>query len=433
MSQTARPQLVCARRLLCRTGGVRPSSSSPARVLRDAGLLVSNGVIQQVAVGHQARKRLQQQSGALLNDLGQVCLMPGLVNAHAHLELTGLEGLLPREGGFGNWVRELLAAKAEHGEASLVEAAAGGLTRALLGGSTTVGDVTSGPTMLRALAGLGGAVRPRIRLFREVLDAWDLSRTQSALAGLEAHLDESPFLFEGYSPHAPFTTSRELLEGLASLHARRPRPLTVHWAETQAELDWMEGGRGEFQAALGASPKMPGLRLLEQSGLLGPWTSLVHGNLPANGEIKQIAELGASLIHCPGTHAFFNRKEFPLQAYLAAGVNVALGTDSLASNDNLNLVVEAKRLLLREPSVGPLSVLAMATEAGAQALGLGDRIGQLEVGFFADALVLPIDDLNDRAGPSQLVEHLLADFGERAEVQARPLKVLIGGDLVPTA
>ena len=210
----------------------------------------------------------------------------------------------------------------------------------------------------------------------------------------------------------------------------------MHWAETQAELDWMANGSGEFQAPLGTSPHRSGLDLLEAAGLLGSSTSLVHGNLPARGEIERIAAHGASLIHCPGTHAFFGRGSFPLARYQRAGVNLALGTDSLASNESLDLTLEGRRLLEREPSLSPAQVLGMATEGGARALSLEGRVGSLEPGFFADAVVQPLLG----GPPPRRVE----SFAEALFHRQRPaagsaslgLGVLVGGRLAvppPTA
>ena len=238
--------------------------------------------------------------------------------------------------------------------------------------------------MLAAL-GRGGA-RPRLRVYREVLDAWDPGRTEAALERLREPLVEGERLLEGYSPHAPFTTSAELLAGVAARVRRRPRPLAVHWSESPEELEWLEEGRGGFAPFLGPGPGVRGLDLLEAAGLLGPDLALVHGNLPRPGEIERIASAGAAVVHCPGTHRFFDRPPFPLERYRRAGVPVALGTDSLASNQDLDLRQEARLLLEGRPELSPIEVLGMATEGGARALGLVGEVGCLESGARAAAL-----------------------------------------------
>jgi len=184
------------------------------------------------------------------------------------------------------------------------------------------------------------------------------------------------------SPHAPFTVSPALWEGLGVLLAESGARVTVHWSETQAELDYLQRGEGPLAALLGPSPRTSGLDLLEAAGLLGPRTSLVHGNHPGPGEAARLAAAGVTLVHCPGTHRFFDRSPAPLGAYLDAGVSVALGTDSRASNADLDVRAEMAALRASEPGLAPDAVWRMATEAGARALGL--EAGRLSPGARAD-------------------------------------------------
>jgi cytosine/adenosine deaminase-related metal-dependent hydrolase len=115
--------------------------------------------------------------------------------------------------------------------------------------------------------------------------------------------------------------------------------------------------------------------------------ALVHGNHPQPGEPARIALAGAVVVHCPGSHAWFERASFPLERYRRAGVPVALGTDSLASNEDLDLGREMRLSMESFPGLGPLAAWAMATESGAKALGLEGRVGSLEVGSWADVAV----------------------------------------------
>ena len=427
MTPKGRPLLLTARGVLPRAGQWSGATFRSARVLVDAGLLVSKGRVEELVVGARANKRLAERRGARVRDFGEACLVPGLVNAHAHLELTGFQDRVPGDSGFGAWVGSLLRAKAARGPERMVADARVGLERVLESGSTTVGDIASIPASLAALQQLGRGPRPRVRLFREVLDAWDPERTSSALEVLREPLRESTRLFEGYSPHAPFTVSAALLDGLARLARRRPRALSMHWAETPAEVEWMAEGSGELAAVLGASPRRSGLDLLEQAGLLTTATSLVHGNLPTRGEPERIAAAGASVVHCPGTHAFFGRAPFPLDRYERAGVNLALGTDSLASNDTLDLRVEAARLLAREPQLSGSRVLHMATDAGARALGLEGRVGRLEPGCFADALVVSETGTEHFQNADSVASVLLGVGAAPRGSEVDPVGVLLGG------
>lgn len=161
-------------------------------------------------------------------------------------------------------------------------------------------------------------------------------------------------------------------------------PVTIHWSETSEELEWMHAGRGELAGLVRHSPRRTGLDLIEASGLLGPATSLVHGNHPERGEAVRIQRAGATVVHCPGSHAFFGRDPFPFRHYRQRGVRVALGTDSSASNDELDMRREMALLLRATPWLDPREVFAMATVHGAHALGLAGEVGRLERGTRAD-------------------------------------------------
>ena len=313
-------------------------------------------------------------------DLDGRVVTAGLVNAHAHLDLTGFAGRLPRDAGFAAWVAALLPLRAERSRARLRADHRRGARRCLATGTTTVGDIDSTGAAEGAYLGAG----PRIVHFREVLDAWDPDRTAQALAGVARALPPRARRIEGISPHAPFTVSRSLLEGVARLRRRRPMPLSIHWAETPEEDPWMRRGTGPLAALLPASPRRGGLDLLEESGCLGGAISLVHGNHPARGEVARVADRGWSLVHCPGTHEFFGRAPFPLRTWIRAGVSVALGTDSLASNDDLDLAGEMARIRRAAPWLTPGEVWAMGTTHGARALGLGGQVGELSPGAHAD-------------------------------------------------
>ena len=129
------------------------------------------------------------------------------------------------------------------------------------------------------------------------------------------------------------------------------------------------------------------LDLIEEAGLLGPRTALVHGNLPAPGEPERLAATGTSLVHCPGTHRFFGRDPFPLEEYRRAGVNLALGTDSLASNTALDMRREMALLRQAQPGLAPAEVWLMATRGGARALDLQGQVGCLTPGARADLVL----------------------------------------------
>ncbi|MEE8467816.1 MAG: amidohydrolase family protein, partial [Planctomycetota bacterium] len=361
--------------------------AAPDQLYSAAGLLVRDGRVAQVARGPSALRRLATASGERPVDLGEGLLVPGMVDAHAHLELGLLAGRLSRDAGFGAWVARVVELRAAAEPAELAQAVLAGADRLLATGTTAVGDIDSSG----AAAGVLRRHPLRTVLYREVLDAGDPARTASAARAVEHPLEEGEGFSEGLSPHAPFTVSPALLGRLGEIAAARSLPLTVHWSETLAELQWLEHGEGPLAGLLGVPPGGTGLELLDAAGLLGPRTSLVHGNHPRGGEPERLAAAGVTLVHCPGTHAYFRREPFPIQRYTAAGVSLALGTDSLASNTDLDLRLEMALLRAAHPRLEPATVWSMATEGGARALGLGNSLGCLEAGRRADFCLVQAD------------------------------------------
>ena len=365
--------------------------------IRDAGLVLRDGRIARIARGRAARARARSECEERL-ELEGGWLTSGLIDAHAHLELGALRPLSP-EGGFAAWVGRILEARAGRAPRAWEEGALAGAWSLVAGGTTAVGDVDS------TGAGAAGASRSPLPAltYREVLDAGDPRRTESALASVAGALDPCPALGEGISPHAPFTVSPPLLRRLSALVGERRRA-TVHWSESEDELRYLLHGRGPLAERLGPSPRRSGLDLLEEAGLLSPHTSLVHGNFPAPGEAERLARRGVVLVHCPGTHAHFDRAPFPLETYRSAGVRLALGTDSLASNSLLDMRAELSRFA-RLPGVTPPAAWEAATIGGAHALGHGDVMGRLALGLRADLCHwdLAADD------PDEALEALVRD------------------------
>ncbi len=382
--------------------------------LEGGGLLVGRGRVLALYASRSAARRAARGTPAL--DLGEHVLTSGLVNAHAHLELSGLAGRLDPGSEFGAWVRRLLELRSQRGRRELCADSRRGARRCLATGTTLVGDLDTTGGSERGLAGLP----LRVRLFREVLDAHDPARTAAALLRVRRALPRRARRTEGIAPHAPYSASPALLASLGRLARRRGIPVSVHWSETRAELDWLEHGRGPLAALLGPAPAKSGLDLLAEAGLLGPTLALVHGNHPHESELARIASAGVTLVHCPGSHAWFGREPFPLARYLRAGVRLALGTDSLASNEDLDLLREVSLLRRAHPALAPSTAWRMATEEGARALGHAGRAGVLLPGAFADAVAW---QATARTRPSALEE--------LTSGAARVARIWVGGREVP--
>jgi len=393
----------------------------PESWVEGGGVLVREGEIRGIYRSRGALRRACDSSVRRI-ELEDLVLGPGLLDAHVHLDLSALHGKVPARGGFVAWLRRVVRARRELSVAE-VRAGARAASRELLrGGTTALGDIDASGVVGRMSVGPG----PRRIVYREILDAGSPERTASALAHVRRPLAVRPLLVEGLSPHAPYTTSSELLRGAGSLARRRRLPLSIHWAETAEEQAWMERGTGPFARILSHSPRTPGLELLARAGLLGRRTSLVHGNFPGRGDPERLATVGVTLVHCPGTHAFFARPPFPLQRYRRAGVPLALGTDSAASNAGLDMRREMALLRRAFPGLDPREVYAMATLGAARALGLAGRAGCIRRGAPGDLVAWGLD-----AGGARGVRPQLAALEQITAGSPPAVRVWVAGRAVP--
>ncbi len=352
-------------------------------LLDGGGVLVGEGRIQALGRDRHEALRLAGQSDAEVIDLGEGVITPGLVNAHAHLELSALEGLLPGDRGLVPWIGALLRERERLGSRELEAGVLEGAARLRATGTTAVGDIDS----TGAAGALLGRLPLRTVIYRELLDGGEPARGAAVLETIAERLPPTPRVLEGLAPHAPHTASAFLLEGCARRARRHHLPVTIHWAESLEEVSWLRDGSGPFAGLLGSSPECRGLERLETAGFEGTCLSLVHANHVDRHDLETVARWGATLVHCPGTHRFFGREPAPLSSWIDQGVDIALGTDSLASNGDLDLRREMALLRAAHPELSPECVFDWATRGGARALGLSGEIGELRVGAWADLAV----------------------------------------------
>jgi cytosine/adenosine deaminase-related metal-dependent hydrolase len=284
-------------------------------------------------------------------------------NAHCHLELSHLKGRIPSGLSFVEWLRRLVALKRATTREESEAGARAGLARLRETGTTAVLDILSLDSSIQPLrewsAGGSGA-----------LLLWELLRfdPDQAESLLKDRLAARPAdLRHGLSPHAPYTTSEALLRGAAREVAARSEWLCIHAAETAEETEMMLHGSGplhEFLAPfLPAGWKPPGMRpiaWLAACGCLGPRTLLVHCNDLESDDVEAIRRSGAHAVVCPGTHVYFARGPFPLKRLLDAGIPVHLGTDSLASNADLDMEREVRLAVELSPGVDPEVIRSLA-------------------------------------------------------------------------
>jgi cytosine/adenosine deaminase-related metal-dependent hydrolase len=377
---------------------VLPVSREP---MRAAGVLVDErGRIAAVA------PRDDLPTGDVIEriDLGEALLLPGLVNAHVHAELAAFRGLLD-DLPFHRWIPTLRRCKLAAAPTPDELRAAALLTCAesLAAGITAFGATEDSDAAVHALreCGMRGVV------YREVFGpepahAQDAVRELAERVGeLQARAGELTRI--GVSPHAPYTVSDDLYRAVAELARRQSLPVAVHAAEAESEQQLVASGEGPFAGGLRtrgiATPRRArsAIALLHANGILELAPLVIHAVRADAADIAALAAAGASVAHCPIANARLGHGSAPVVELRAAGVNVALGTDSVASNNRLDLLEEARaaqllqRARLTSASALPAAeLLHMATLGGALALGLAHRVGSLDVGKDADLCAVRI-------------------------------------------
>jgi len=382
--------------------------------LADADLLLKNAAIH-VSPGGRI-SGIDSWSGsrsqAEVMDWGSSIIIPGLINAHVHLELTALHNKLTKFHSFTDWISQLIGCRRSWTEEDFLSSIAEGLRLSLASGTTLAGDITSSGFGWKAIAGRD----LRRVVFEEVL-ALDSHRADFVLSQLNRFLKRSPsspFQVHAISPHAPYSVSPELYRRAAELARSRKTLLTTHVAETQAELQFLQSGTGEFRGFLdgiGALPdnwKPPGLSpvaFLDHLGVLGPTSLLAHCNYLDRQSMARIQKTRSSVVYCPRSHDFLGHENHPIRQLLDSGINVALGTDSLASNFSLSMIDEMRYLFRRRKDIQAEEIFRAATLNGAAALHYGGVLGRLQRGYWADMAVLEIPtSLESRHMVSQILE-----------------------------
>jgi len=338
-------------------------------------------------------------------DLGDALLLPGLVNAHTHLELGFAAGNVEPGHDFADWLRRLVVQLRSATPRDFDRAIQAGLSDSLAAGVTTLGDITRRPSITRAtIAGVG--VRPAVISFGEVI-AYGTLRGVAANRISEAIDDShaSASLRIGISPHAPYTVEPAIIRRCAETARRYHLPVCIHAAETREELRYarqLDGPLRDFSVELGLwdddVPPIEGspIALLDRCDALGQRALLAHCNYVTDDDIGMIGDRGAHVAYCPRTHMAFGHPPHPLPRLLDAGVNVCLGTDSLASNPDLSILSELRYAARQFPDIPPAALIDMATINGATALGLGDTTaiggtGAIEADRLADLIAIPVD------------------------------------------
>jgi 5-methylthioadenosine/S-adenosylhomocysteine deaminase len=375
---------------------VLPISASP---IANGTVVVDGGRIAYVGARAQAPHGIDV-------DLGDAVLLPGLVNAHCHLELTAMRGFL-EEVDFRGWILRLTSSKrAVLSRAMLLDSARYGIIEGLRHGITTYADTCDSGLAFDAMCERG----VRGIMYQEVFGP-DPAQCASSFAELREKVDrlrslQTDTVRIGVSPHAPYTVSDALFSAVARYAKSESLPVAIHIAESQLEEDLVVRGGGSFAEglrgrgiAVAARARSP-IALLDSLDVLAAQPLLIHCVRADDADLALIARAHCAIAHCPISNAKLGHGIAPLTRFLDANIHVGLGSDSVASNNRMDLLEETRSaILLQRALLGafdaltPDTALFLATLGGARALGLDREIGSLEVGKSADLAAFPLDGL----------------------------------------
>ena len=344
------------------------------------------------------------------DDLGDVLLLPGLVNAHTHLELTAMRGFL-EDLDFRRWILRLTnARRAVLDRDALLDSARYGLEEGIRAGITSYADTSESGVVMQAMreAGVRGI------MYQEVFGP-DPRQSAESIAGLREKISglrylETPLVRVGVSPHAPYTVSDDLFRATTELARELALPMAVHIAESALEQQLVVDASGAFadglrRRGIGLDRRASSsIQLLADLRVLDVAPLLIHCVRVDAGDIATIAASQSAVAHCPVSNAKLGHGIAPLTELLAAGIVVGLGSDSMASNNRMDMLEEARGTLLGQrarmrshETPEAIDVLEMATIGGARAIGVDQLVGTLEAGKQADLAAFALDGL----GPIQ--------------------------------
>ena len=361
-------------------------------------------------------------------DLGEQVLLPGLINAHCHLDYTCLRGKIPPEKSFTDWIRAINAEKSKVSPKDYLASINDGFEEAKKFGTTAIANLTAFPELI-------SQVQPPIRTcwFAELIDIRAPGRANElvdsaieALRSLEC-ADMSALSKRsrsggiaalqtqhwGLAPHALFTASKDLFRRCEEIAQREHILLTTHLAESREEMEMFRDASGslyEFmksigrpmddrgnETPLGLFVGAPGPRTAGKLGRAEPHWIVVHLNELTETDFDLLERSNSKfhVVHCPRSHNYFGHSPFAFDRLRSLGFNICLGTDSLASNESLSMFAEMRAFQRNFPRVSPEEVLQMATVNSARALRCEDALGQIRPGFGADLIAVPCSTSTD--------------------------------------
>jgi aminodeoxyfutalosine deaminase len=380
---------------------VLPIAAPP---IRDGWVAIDGGRVAAVGQGASPRAR----------DLGAVAVLPGLVNAHTHLELSYMRDEVPPAADFVSWIRGVVRARRQRPDPRAPEIMAGivrALDEAVRSGTALIGDISNTLVTVEPLAASPLAALVFYELIR--FNAMGADRlVDEALTQLGA-LPATYTVRVSLAAHAPYSVAPALFRAIKRASERRLLlPYSVHVAESVEEVEFVRSGTGEWRRFLESMgswdpswipPEVSPVQFLDECGFFGPRAVAVHGVQMAPEDLQRLAAADATLVTCPRSNAHTAAGAPPLGDFYASGVRVAIGTDSLASAPDLNVFAELAAMRALAAAVPASALLDSATRQGARALGFDADFGTIEPGKRARLIAVSIPP-----GTSDVEEYLVS-------------------------
>jgi cytosine/adenosine deaminase-related metal-dependent hydrolase len=343
-------------------------------------------------------------------NLGRVAIMPGLVNAHTHLELSYMRDLIPPAASFMAWIRGVIIARQRRPDSrspEILDAVDRAIAEASAAGTAIVGDISNTMVTMAPLkaSGLAAVVFYELLKFNAPDPGEIVERARREIDALQP----TDRVRASLAAHAPYSVAPLLFRAIQRAVAREPfRPYSVHLSESPEEVEFIRKGTGPCRAVLeevhawNSAWKVPGVspvQYLDEAGFLTSNVLAVHGVQMDAADLARLAARGATIVACPRSNRHTGAGVPPVEAFYRAGVRVAVGTDSLASAPDLNVFAELAAMRAIAPSVAAGALLASATRDGAAALGFDADYGTIEAGKRARLLAIDvpqeIDDVEE--------------------------------------
>ena len=336
---------------------------------------------------------IKKDNAVQIVDLGEQALLPGLINAHCHLDYSCLRGKIPPQKSFAGWIRAINAEKAKLSPKDYLSSINEGFAEATRFGTTTVANLTAFPDLVPQIAS-----PIRTWWFAELIDVRAPEQASELVDLAIESLKPAPTW--GLAPHALFTASKNLYERCEEIARRENVLLTTHLAESREEMEMFRDASGplyEFLKSIGRpmndcgneTPLELFLGALDRRALSHWIVAHLNELTESDFELLENAKGQFHIVHCPRSHDHFKHSQFPFERPHSLGFNICLGTDSLASNENLSLFAEMRAFQRSEPGISPDEILKMVTVNPATALHREKMIGRIRPGFYADLIAIP--------------------------------------------